>query len=788
VASPPSFGDWLEQRRKALGLTRQQLAQRVGCSVSALRKIEAGERRPSHQIAELLATGLELADEGRPLFVKVARGEQAVERLQSPGRAAGPPMAGRTAAPSAPLLNLPVNATPLIGRQVELAELGRLLADPGCRLISLVGPGGIGKTRLAIRAARRFGGNFPDGAAFVGLAPLSSASFIVPALADALGLSFSGSAEPQTQLLAHLRNRRLLLVLDNAEHLLADGAAELIAELLFGAPASTLLVTSREALCMQAEWVFVVSGLPVPDLATGPQAAEGSAVELFLQRAQRAHVAFVPAAEDLQAIARICQVVEGMPLAIELAAGWVRTLSCAEILLEFERTPDGLSLSTRDMPVRHRSLRAVFEHSWKLLSPAEQSVLMKLSVFRGGFTREAAEHVAGATLAVLSSLVAKSFARRGASGRYDLHELIRQYARDRLHASGAEEAARQAHVDWYVALAGTAEAHWYDRTASAWLNRIEQEHHNVREVLRWALEPAAGEAAARRIATGLELMRALSDYFFVRGHHFEALASFEQLLARPEASGALPLRVAALTQSGYFYYLQGRLAEARKALHEAFEHNQTVGDRVQLARGLEHLALVASVEGDFAAARDALQQSLGLWRELKAGFQQAGVLGHLGDIALAQHDHDLAERLYRQAIDPGPDLPKDVRHPYPPRRLAYLLLERGDCDQAIDLVHQSLRLNQAIHDSRAIAACLVALASVARARTQLTHAARLCGASQAILTSIGASLLPADQLEYERNIEALRSALSAADLDAASAEGRGMSLAQAAEFALHSGG
>jgi predicted ATPase/transcriptional regulator with XRE-family HTH domain len=782
---PVSFGEWLQQRRQALGLTRAQLAQRAGCSVSALRKIESGERRPSLQIAELLANSLELALQARPFFLKAARGEPGLDRLPlaAPGRPAPQPVP----APGAPRLNLPVHAAPLVGRLAELAEIGRLLADPRCRLLTLAGPGGAGKTRLAIAAARRHGAAFRDGAAFAGLAPVTSAAFVLPVIAEAVGFSFSGPAEPTAQLFGFLRDRELLLVVDNLEHLLPGGAAELLAELLLAAPAVKLLVTSREVLNVQAEWVLDILGLPVAGSAAEGQAGDSSAVELFLQRARRADAAFAPGEEDAAAITRICRLVEGLPLAIELAAAWVRTLTCAEIAREIELNPARLAVSVRDVPARHRALSAVFEHSWALLLPEEQVALMRLSVFRGGFRRDAAGAVAGASLEVLSALMAKSLARRVAGGRYDLHELVRQFARQQLRQAGAEAAARQAQADWCLAFALAAAPALYTSAASAWLDDLELEHHNLREALDWALEPAGGDDGARRVGLGLALMAALADFFFVHGRHHEGLAYFEQLLARPESAGYPQARLACLTQQVYFCFLNGRLPEAHAALDAAFELNRTLGDREQMARGLEFRGQLASTEGDLPAARAALHGSLALWRELKAGFQQAEVLSHLGDIALAQNDYDLAERLYRQAADPGEDMPRDVHHPYPRRRLAYLLLRRGDYAGAIEQASESLRLNLAIRDRRAVAACLAALASIALAQGQPGRAARLCGAAEAALHSIGAALMPPDQVEYDRTVAALRAGPGQHEMQAAWAAGRGLTLAQAAEEALQPG-
>src|SRR5512143_213336 len=401
-ALPAYFGEWLKGRRKELDLTQAELAQRAGCSVPALRKIEAGERRPSKQLAGLLAKSLEIPTEDQITFMKVARGELNLERLAPP--ASAPSSIYRpTPIPSLPLGNLPGMLTPFIGRETELASLDQLLVDPQCRLLTLVGPGGIGKTRLAIEAAARLPAAFADGVYFVPLASVITAHFIVPLIADALGFAFQSAtrADPKTQLFRYLKGQQVLLLTDNLEPLLAEPGIEVLAELLANTPQVKLLATSREPAGLQGEWVFEVQGLPIPDSRYAEGSAQNTGVELFLQRARRAHVGFTARPQDYPAIVRICQLVDGMPLGIELAAAWVRTLDCAEIAGEIERGLGFLSVSARDLPARHRSMRAVFDHSWKLLTAEEQRVLLRLSVFRGGFKREAAEQVAGATLAVL---------------------------------------------------------------------------------------------------------------------------------------------------------------------------------------------------------------------------------------------------------------------------------------------------------------------------------------------------------------------------------------------------
>jgi len=357
TTSEYSFGNWVRRQRKALDLTQPELAARVGCSVSAIFKIESDERRPSRQIAELLAKHLEMPVEQLDLFIKVARQEKTVDHL--------PPLSTPQPVPgSNPVkANLPIPLTSLIGREHEVRMVIQQIQDPSCRLLTLTGPGGVGKTRLALEVAHR----------------------------------------------------------------LHDGL-ELLDELLEHAPQVKLLTTSREQLNLRAEWAFEVQGLPVPSHIEMENLESNSAAALFVQRAKQTKMDFIPTRDDYSSIKRICQLVEGLPLALELAATWVRMLSAKEIAHEIERNIDFLTTIGRDVPQRHRSIRAVFEYSWNLLTEEERRILRQLAVFRGGFTREAAEGVASAVLSQLSALVDKSLLRHtnAPTGRYDFHELIRQ--------------------------------------------------------------------------------------------------------------------------------------------------------------------------------------------------------------------------------------------------------------------------------------------------------------------------------------------------------------------------
>ena len=424
---------------------------------------------------------------------------------------------------------LPPQTTAFLGRTQELVDIRRLLLDEAdCRLLTLVGPGGAGKTRLALAAATQALDAFPGGAGFASLASVSEAASIVPTIAEALRFRFYGQTDPKDQLLDYLSQKQLLLVLDNLEHLL-DGA-HLLSEMLARAPQVVVLATSRERLQLQEEWVYRVRGLSYPagdELTLKGPADSGTsdanaytAVQLFLQRARQAEPGFAPSTDEMVAVGRICQLVEGMPLGLELAAPWVRALSCREIAAEIEHDLDFLSTSLRNVPERHRSLRVVFEQTWGRLSPSERDVLMKLSVFRGGWTRQAAEAVAGATLPLLSALVDKSLVRRTRLGRFEMHELIRQFARTQLEADQREvEQNRQRHQDHFLSFLETRTAGVKGAKQKAALAEIGADMDNVR--LAWR------GAVANRNARGIErAAECLFVFYLYTSGHFEGEGTF----------------------------------------------------------------------------------------------------------------------------------------------------------------------------------------------------------------------------------------------------------------------
>ena len=599
-----TFGEWLRHQRHQRRLTREEFAKRVGCSVSTLRKIEYGERHPSEQIAELMANCLDVPPEERSIFVRVARGELGVERLTPPSDLVQQPEAPPVR--EIPHNNLPVLPTPLIGRMRELAELGKLLRDPQCRILTLVGPGGIGKTSLAIEAAIQLENDFKDGAYFVPFAPVNSARFVVPVIADSIGFNFQGASptDPKTQLLNYLREKHILLLVDNLEHLLNEQSfIELLMEIIQQARHIKFLTTSRESLNLQGEWVFEVHGLPIPDdLET-----EGTAVELFLQRARRAYVGFNATTDDFPAILRICRLVDGTPLGLELAAAWVRTLSCAEIAKELERGLDFLNNSGRDLPARHRSMRAVFDHSWKLLSDEEQSVLAMLSVFRGGFPLEAAEQVAGATLHTLSGLVTKSIIRRSGDGRYDLHELLRQYAKSKA----------QADPDDYDALESRHSAYYLKFVRSLELPLTGPKQVSVRAEFVANMENIrpAWEYAVRH--DQIELIKgainSFWNFFETQTWFHEGVATFglaaDEIerssggVAKMDATHLILYQYLRCCQGWYCLHV-GKFEEARRILIEGVDTLRSMGAHEELSRSLHYLGVIYWQAGEYPKARE----------------------------------------------------------------------------------------------------------------------------------------------------------------------------------------
>ncbi|HRV95677.1 MAG TPA: BTAD domain-containing putative transcriptional regulator, partial [Anaerolineae bacterium] len=522
-----------------------------------------------------------------------------------------------------PKHNLLPQPTPFVGRERELADIIRRLTDRDCRLLALVGPGGIGKTRLALETAHRFIGSdagpgfFEHGVLFVPLAAVESSAGLVSAVAEAANFSFYGHLPPQQQLLHYLQTKEMLLVLDNAEHLLSvpqdgdAGATELIADILAAAARVKILVTSREALNLQQAWFHPVQGMSFPPQPPSvsathppdPASLEGyDALQLFAQSAARARVEFSLAAERA-AVVRICQLVAGVPLAIELAAAWLKSLSAAEIAAEIERDLDILTTRHQNVPVRHRSMRVVLAQSWQRLTASEREIFKRLSVFRGGFAAEATRRVAGASLIDLATFVEKSLLVVTPAGRYQMHELLRQYAAEQLAESPSDVVeARDKHCAFYADFLQQRSAGLMGERQRTSLAEIAAEYDNVWAAWRWAVKQGNVTALKQSVAS----LQYLCQF---QGRYLEGANAWAEAVDR--LSGLEPTELINLTLVellvwwGWLLIRLGRLDQAEAALTRCSDLYQQLGAPPISGYGTDPalaLSLVANIRGDYDTA------------------------------------------------------------------------------------------------------------------------------------------------------------------------------------------
>jgi predicted ATPase len=537
--------------------------------------------------------------------------------------------------------NLPAPRTSFVGRADELQEIDSLLADPDCRLLTLVGPGGVGKTRLALEAAARRVDGYPHGVHFVPLVSVASSDFLAPAVAEAMQFAVDtahSAIAAEEQLLDFLSERSALLVLDNFEHLV-EGAT-LLTSVIERAPRVELLTTSRERLNVQSEWVFDVGGLRLAGNGDG-----GSAMQLFVDRAAQIDAGIAPDTEDGAQAERICRLVGGMPLGIELAASWVSTLSCAEIADEIARNIDFLATSMRDVPERHRSLRAAIDQSWRLLTGDHRAAFARLSVLQGSFDREAARAV-GADMRLLSELVAKSLVRRSGFGRFELHELLRQYAAERLAESPAElDDARERHARHYAGRLLARHDALLGPDLGTARDELRPDVDNLRTAAEWFVaHGASGEAR--------DLLLALHTFYWVHSP-FEGVETFERLaLAAPVdqehvaeatdiAVSAATAWIALGTDLGFDPDLEQRARRLLPVLRER-------GLERELALCLLTLGIIATYVDVYDEAIALLEETVSLCHTIGDGLGEAAALSWLGFARLLIDDLDGARSTFEE--------------------------------------------------------------------------------------------------------------------------------------------
>jgi len=742
-----SFGVLLRRYREQAGLTQEALAEKAGLTPNAISALERGRRRtPYPHTVQALAAALRLPKEQHDLLLRLARVRPAADPAEAPLNVPAIMETLSGARLRRPRLGaLPVLSNRLIGREAEVAAIRQGLMDPAQRLLTLTGPGGVGKTRLAVAVATELAPRFAGGVAWVPLALVSGSDQVAIAIAEALGERLHGIEPPADQVLAALCDQEVLLVLDNMEHAL--GVGPWLVALLAGAPAVRCLVTSRERLRVTGEWVIDLQGLPFSEVATLEGSDPTAAVQLFAERARQVERDFVVNGANLAAIHRLCRLLEGIPLGIELAATWITALSPAEIASEVAQNLDFLARADRNAPPRHSSLRAVFDASWNLLNPDEQTAFTALAVFQGGCSRSAAEAVAGASPLLLAALVDKSLLRRTAdaagASRFDLHELLRQYALDRLRADPHHEAGtRDRHCAHYARQLSEREAASPGGAVFAAWTEVAADVENVRAAWAWAVRKCDYQVF-------VQMGQSLYVICEMRGLFEEGLTLFHEAAgavraglksgpsARPVQNAELEWALGqVLSQAGRCAAGCGRFGEARALLREGYELLQQRGDVLVHTGTLIGLGYTAFVQGAYAEAWTWFTQSIGLSRAHGATFFVA--IGH-SMLALVAHAQGADDAL--ELAQAGLEEARALGHPRGWTTglwvLSHILMERGELDRAEQAVRESLQVAAGAQDPWAIGAALLQLGLTLLARGDAATAHAPVEESVRIFTELG---------------------------------------------------
>jgi predicted ATPase/DNA-binding CsgD family transcriptional regulator len=682
---------------------------------------------------------------------------------------------------------LPLYLTPFVGREAERADIARRLSDPACRLLTLVGPGGIGKTRLAVEVARDALARCSDGVWLVDLAGLTNPELVPQAVASALGLRETPERPPLETLVAYFQTGRRLLVLDNCEHLL-QACTRLAQVLLAACPDLCILATSREPLHIAGEVVRPVPPLSLPDperLPSPENLLQYEAAKLFVDRAQSVYPAFTLTPDNAPTVAQVCHRLDGLPLALELAAARVKVLSVAQIL---QRLDDSFRLlvGAPTAPARQQTLAATLDWSHDLLSGAETVLFRRLAVFAGGFSLTAAEGMCAGDgldpaelLNLLSGLVDKSLVTvergEGPERRYRLLETVRQYARQKLQAAGEDANLADRHLRWYLEWAEQAEPYLWGSAEPALLEQMQAHQDDLRAALQWALETGHGEEALR-------LASALNWFWYVRAQLHEGRHWLERALAQGESTSTLS-RARALQAAGSLAVLQCDYNQSTALLEEAVGLHSELGNDAQAAWSLSQLGLANLCLGRYDQAEQRLEQSMSAFQAVDDDVGAAIVLLYHGLTACHQGDYERATALLQAGLPALREMDDAMSVARALIGLGTAARHQGDPDRARNLFGEALHT---AHDTGArleVAQSLEGLAGVARTQGHLHRAARLFGAADAQRQTIGADPPPGTRADYDRDLAAIHTQLGEESFTAAWTEGRALSLEEAIAFA-----
>ena len=699
--------------------------------------------------------------------------------------------------PKADSTHIPVPLTSFIGREKEIDEIVRLVGKN--RLLTLTGSGGVGKTRLAIESSNKLAGKFKDGVWWVDLVGLNDPLLMPQVIAKVVGVR-EVSSEPIMETLKNaLKSKGLLLVLDNCEHLI-EAAAKYAEHLLAACPKLKILATSRERLGIFNETAWHVPSLPLPagNSFSLKELKAFASVGLFVERTKNMSPDFALTNENALLVSQICLRLDGIPLAIELAAARVKVISLEEILLRLDDRFSLLTAGSRTALPHQQTLRATIDWSYGLLTEPERTLFRRLAVFAGGFKLEAVESVCSFgdvkradVLDLLARLVDKSLAivhNTSSNGgtRYRLLETIREYAREKLELSGEADITCDRHLEFFMRLAEEAELHHFSSEQLVWFDRVQAEIDNMRAALDWSIaddQSRDSKNKAWRQETGLLAIGALV-WFWHRSYARENSERLKQMLAitdKPTLG-----RARALYSLGFLYWTVNNFSEARLALEEALTISRKLEDGLTLARSLGYLGAVAVAEGGYASTQSLLEESLSIARQCGPAGRKAAswALAFLGDVHFTQGDYPGSKKLYEEAVALTKEAHEKNMLGLMIRRLGYVALKQLDYTRATEYFRESLKTNQEVGHSMGICASLTAFANLVLAQGKASQAAQLYGAVENYLNNLSSPLFYSDEIEYQHGMLNLRKQLVDAALEKAWAKGVGMTIEQAVEFAL----